>query len=142
VTAQNYKTRNTGFKNEDPFGGEFWTSGTDKDCPGKFHWCANDRILLSSETIWKSGHPSEAGDCVYLVSSVGPMNESYLANADCNAKKRFLCEVYTCAISIESFYYITIVFRILTLMEKWECAKRKNAQNFGISHQVRSILNS
>jgi Lectin C-type domain len=81
------------FKLGDPFGGEFWTSGTDKDCPGKFHWCANDRILLPSEAIWKSGHPSENGDCVYLVSAVGPMNASHVANDDCNAKKRFLCEV-------------------------------------------------
>jgi len=80
----------------DPFGGEFWTSGTDKDCPGKFHWCANDRILLPSETIWTSGNPSESGDCVYLVSAVGTMNASYVGNDDCNAKKRFICEVHNC----------------------------------------------
>jgi len=77
----------------EPFAGEFWTSGSDQACPGKFNWCGNNKTFLQSETIWKPGHPSEDGDCVYLNSVVGPANASHLVNEDCSVKKRFICEV-------------------------------------------------
>jgi len=83
----------TAYFTEDPFAGEFWTSGTDQGCPGKFIWCGNNRTFLQSEINWKPGHPTEVGDCVYLNSVVGPMNASHLVTEDCNVKKRFLCEV-------------------------------------------------
>jgi len=71
-------------------GREFWTSGTDQDCPGKFKWCSNDKDFVPAEINWKKGHPQSG--CTYLELQ-STSNATVLATADSTQQKLFLCEV-------------------------------------------------
>jgi len=74
------------------FVGDFWTSGV-RDGPEKnFLWTARKKAFGVQGTKWKSGEPSENGDCVYLESRNSTENTS-LVIGDCALPKKFICEV-------------------------------------------------
>jgi beta-xylosidase len=71
--------------------GQFWTSGTDLNCPGKYHWCARGRDFSPKEVTWASGHPdSSKGECVTVEMKA---NSSVLKTANCNSNFSYVCEV-------------------------------------------------
>jgi hypothetical protein len=71
---------------------DFWTSGTDKDCDGKFRWCSKNEDFRNKEIAWHLGEPSNTGDCVYLKNG-NTSKETFLATDSCSANKSFICEV-------------------------------------------------
>jgi hypothetical protein len=73
--------------------GDYWTSGTDSECPEKFTWCSKEAQFASSQVTWKTGHPSTAGDCVYVQIKNGTQNGTVFGTSDCNERKKFVCEV-------------------------------------------------
>jgi Lectin C-type domain len=72
---------------------DFWVSGMDVNCDGKFHWCGIDKAVRSFDTIWMPGHPKgNPSDCVYMhVEKYS--NSTFTATDFCDRKKKFLCEV-------------------------------------------------
>jgi len=70
--------------------GSFWTSGTDVDCPGKYHWCTADLPFRHKQVNWEAGHPREKGGCVYVKTGE---NSSTYFTADCEDEMQFFCEV-------------------------------------------------
>jgi hypothetical protein len=72
-------------------GQTFWTSGTDKDCSGKYRWCSMDKDLIPAEINWKKGHPK--GGCTSIEMQY-TTNATVMATADCSEEKQFLCEVF------------------------------------------------
>jgi hypothetical protein len=72
--------------------GDYWTSGTDVDCPDKFTWCSKEAQFASSQVQWKSGHPS-TGDCVHVQIRNGSQNGTVFGTSDCGEKFNFVCEM-------------------------------------------------
>ncbi|CAB3387042.1 Hypothetical predicted protein [Cloeon dipterum] len=70
--------------------GDFWLSGTNLGCPSGFRWCSLDRDFINPELRWKTGHPVEGLNCVYLESRNGSV---LLATADCAEEKNLLCDL-------------------------------------------------
>jgi hypothetical protein len=70
---------------------DYWVYGTDTGVPGNFHWCSNWREFEPNEIAWAPGEPNSQFHCVYL-KNMG-VNKSVLATADCDEKKKFLCDV-------------------------------------------------
>jgi hypothetical protein len=70
--------------------GNYWTSGSDLDCPKRFFWCSKESEFINAQVSWKSGHPdSNSGACVH--AEVGK-NITFLATSDCSARLNFVCE--------------------------------------------------
>jgi Lectin C-type domain len=65
---------------------DYWTSGTQKDCPGKMVWCSLDRPVRNRKLNWATSHD---GDCVSV--TYGP-NATYTKTA-CDKQLLFICEV-------------------------------------------------
>jgi hypothetical protein len=72
--------------------GDYWTSGTDADCPDRFMWCSKDSHFASSQVQWKAGHPA-TGDCVHVQIRNGSHNATVLGTSDCGEKLNFVCEM-------------------------------------------------
>ncbi|XP_059482855.1 uncharacterized protein LOC132201014 [Neocloeon triangulifer] len=73
--------------------GDYWTSGTDQNCPDKFHWCSAQKNFLKNEIRWKSGHPDPNFDCVMANFNSSLANFTELATANCSVPKKFVCEI-------------------------------------------------
>ncbi|XP_065341970.1 uncharacterized protein LOC135940828 [Cloeon dipterum] len=79
----------------DQCGRDFWTSGTNRGCPGSHFWCSDDEKLNKEEIAnWKNGIlPSESADqCIFINLSNSTLSETYLGAASCTEQKPFLCE--------------------------------------------------
>ncbi|XP_065341886.1 uncharacterized protein LOC135940771 [Cloeon dipterum] len=79
----------------DQCGRDFWTSGTNRGCPGAHVWCSDDEKLNKEEIAnWKNGKmPSESADqCIFINLSNSTLSETYLGADSCNKQKQFLCE--------------------------------------------------
>jgi hypothetical protein len=73
--------------------GEYWTSGTDLDCPGKYFWCSSGMSFNNLNIPWIDGHPdSSAGDCVYVNIKNSSSNRTAVGTGDCSLAKHFVCE--------------------------------------------------
>jgi hypothetical protein len=68
---------------------EYWTSGTQRECPGKLHWCSIDRKLQSRKFTWGG---KEDGECVSV--KYGPNQNSTFAKSACDQRFNFICEVF------------------------------------------------
>jgi len=74
--------------------GDYWTSGTDFECPNTFFWCSKEAEFVPSEIAWKPGHPdAAAGDCVHVQVRNLTKNMSLLATSSCSELKNYICEV-------------------------------------------------
>ncbi|XP_065341501.1 uncharacterized protein LOC135940505 [Cloeon dipterum] len=79
----------------DQCGKDFWTSGTNRGCPGSHFWCSDDEKLNKEEIAnWKNGQmPSESSDqCIFINLSNATLKETYLGADSCSKQKPFLCE--------------------------------------------------
>ncbi|CAB3372998.1 Hypothetical predicted protein [Cloeon dipterum] len=86
----------------DQYGRDFWTSGTNRGCPGAHYWCsANDKLNKAELANWKNGQmPSESADqCMFINLSNSTLSETYLGAASCTEQKPFLCETMQSGIS-------------------------------------------
>jgi hypothetical protein len=69
--------------------GNYWTSGSDLDCPNKFFWCSKESEFAEGQVPWQSGHPdSNAGDCVH--AEIG--KDVLFATNNCSTELNFVCE--------------------------------------------------
>jgi hypothetical protein len=74
--------------------GDYWTSGTDAECPNTYFWCSKESLFVKSQIPWKAGHPSaSAGDCVHVQIKNGSQNGTVFGTSACSEKKRYVCEV-------------------------------------------------
>jgi len=74
--------------------GDFWTSGTDFECPNTYFWCSKETEIVPSEISWKPGHPdASTGDCVHVQIKNGTKDVAPLGISDCSEKKNYICEV-------------------------------------------------
>ncbi|XP_065350762.1 uncharacterized protein LOC135946465 [Cloeon dipterum] len=71
----------------------FWTSGSDKDCPTNFAYCAAKR-LVRKEAIWAPGQPDNSGGDENALAVFVNATVAQLWDFNENAKLRFICEVY------------------------------------------------
>ncbi|XP_065343093.1 uncharacterized protein LOC135941463 [Cloeon dipterum] len=79
----------------DQCGRDFWTSGTNRGCPGAHFWCSENEKLNKEELAnWKNGQmPSESADqCIFINLSNSTLSETYLGTDYCTEQKPFLCE--------------------------------------------------
>ncbi|XP_065342116.1 uncharacterized protein LOC135940913 [Cloeon dipterum] len=79
----------------DQCGRDFWTSGTNRGCPGSHFWCSENEKLNKEELAnWKNGQmPSESADqCIFINLSNSTLSETYLGADSCSKQKQFLCE--------------------------------------------------
>jgi hypothetical protein len=67
---------------------DYWTSGTQKDCPGKMSWCSLDRPVRSRNLSWSA---SSDGDCIAV--KYGPNATSTFTKTACEKQLPFICEV-------------------------------------------------
>ena len=67
---------------------DYWTSGSQKDCPGKMSWCSLERPVRNQNLSWAS---SGDGDCVSV--KYGPNATSTFTKTDCEKQLPFICEV-------------------------------------------------
>jgi hypothetical protein len=78
--------------------GDFWTSGTDAGCQGKYRWCSLDRDFYSPESMWADGEPqntAQAPNCAVLVLNNNSLTTNgTLFSAPCSSQKRYICEVH------------------------------------------------
>jgi Lectin C-type domain len=73
--------------------GEYWTSGTDRECNNRYHWCSIDYPFRTKDLNWAAAHPKEAdGDCVYIKATLD-LNSTVIATDDCSKERYFVCEV-------------------------------------------------
>jgi hypothetical protein len=77
--------------------GDFWTSGTDAGCQGKYRWCSLDRDFYAPENMWADGQPqnaAQAPNCAVLVLNNNSLTTNgTLFSALCSSQKRYICEV-------------------------------------------------
>jgi hypothetical protein len=74
--------------------GDYWTSGTDAECPDNYFWCSKDSKFTASQIAWQTGHPSASeGDCVHVQVKNGSQNGTVLGTSNCNEKKLYVCEI-------------------------------------------------
>jgi len=77
--------------------GEVWTAGRDtREDPGKYIWCSQRlRDYVKADLYWKEIPAGQNNSCVYLdLGKAGTKNDyQKLGFADCNQRKKFLCEV-------------------------------------------------
>lgn len=86
-----YKSPSDDFKNLTI--GEYWTSGTDRECNSRYHWCSIDYPLRTKDVNWAAAQPKEAdGDCMYVKATLD-LNSTVLATDDCSKERYFVCEV-------------------------------------------------
>ncbi|XP_065352263.1 uncharacterized protein LOC135947365 [Cloeon dipterum] len=79
----------------DQCGRDFWTSGTNRGCPGAHFWCSENAKLNKEELAnWKNGKmPSELADqCIFINLSNSTLSETHLGADTCSEQKQFLCE--------------------------------------------------
>ncbi|XP_065342117.1 macrophage mannose receptor 1-like [Cloeon dipterum] len=79
----------------DQCGRDFWTSGTNRGCPGAHFWCSENEKLNKEEIAnWKNGKmPSESADqCIFINLSNSTLSKTYLGADTCTKQKPFLCE--------------------------------------------------
>ena len=72
---------------------EYWTSGNNLGCDGRLRWCStkiNDH--LKENLIWRE--PIKSSSCVNILLVATDGSHPQLGTADCDVKKRFICEVY------------------------------------------------
>jgi len=74
---------------------EYWTSGSESDCPLKYFWCSKDAEFVKSQVSWKSNHPDpNFGSCVHAqIIKNDPKPIIEMGTSACNEKKRFVCEI-------------------------------------------------
>jgi hypothetical protein len=74
-------------------GFNYWTSGTDRNCSGKLHWCSEDVTFKMKDMTWAKGQPSaDSGDCVFFKATT-QSNTSHLSKGKCSELRNFICEV-------------------------------------------------
>lgn len=73
---------------------DFWTSGTQKDCPGKLSWCSIDRKYKNRNSTWTG---SDSGECVSI--RYGQNNTSAFSKNACDQRFNFICEVRVYALN-------------------------------------------
>lgn len=70
---------------------EYWTSGNDLDCPGRFRWCASSFKDFAKDSLnWLE--PKSNGSCVYVQLKNDSAGDPHLGTGDCAQKRRFICE--------------------------------------------------
>jgi Lectin C-type domain len=80
---------------------DYWTSGSQKECPGKMSWCSLQRPVLNQNLSWASNGD---GDCVSV--KYGPNATSTFTKTDCEKQLPFICEV------IISCFLLVMVIKI------------------------------
>jgi hypothetical protein len=83
---------------------DYWTSATQKDCPGKLSWCSLERPVRSRNLSWAA---TEDGDCVSV--KYGPKATSTFTKTSCDKKLPFICEVkfsHICVSSIKKEFQV------------------------------------
>jgi hypothetical protein len=73
-------------------GTRWWTSGTDKGCPGKIAWCGSGEMYSEQEMGPLNGSSSSNDKCVVL-KAMSKTGELSLGVASCSENNRPLCEV-------------------------------------------------
>jgi len=72
--------------------GEFWTSGSDEGCNGKFTWCSAGKVFRNMS--WISGFAPDKDYTKHCVAlSLPPQSQVGIFKADCAQKMTFICEV-------------------------------------------------
>ncbi|XP_059476156.1 uncharacterized protein LOC132197103 isoform X2 [Neocloeon triangulifer] len=71
--------------------GNFWTSGSDIGCEGKYGYCTAKR-LLRKEAIWMPGQPDNLGKSQHALAAYVNATHVLLSDFDENAKLRYICE--------------------------------------------------
>jgi len=70
----------------------FWTAGKESNCTGKFEWCSNQVFFSLSQKV----SLDTVGPNPSTKRCVSGKLENYkvkLSAADCEEKKKFMCEV-------------------------------------------------
>ena len=89
---------------------DYWTSGSQKDCPGKMSWCSLRRPMRNRNLSWAS---SSDGDCVSV--KYGPNATSTFTKTACDKTLPFICEVKHSRICIFFlFFKLPNIFRCKT----------------------------
>jgi hypothetical protein len=76
----------------------YWTAGSDQGCEAKFGWC-NSRQMLQKWIAWAKGAPKNANvneNCLaldYVVHFSKSEQASNFTDANCELRKKFICEV-------------------------------------------------
>jgi Lectin C-type domain len=83
---------------------DYWTSGSQKDCPGKVSWCSLDRPVRSENLSWASTHD---GDCVSV--KYGPNATSTFTKTACDKQMPFICEVNVLLAAFSSQFKCKII---------------------------------
>jgi hypothetical protein len=74
----------------------YWTAGTNKDCPGQWSWCGTEPLeSLSDELKWEKGQPDNKGgkeECLHL-RFIKNATGTIITDRNCSFKYIFACEV-------------------------------------------------
>jgi len=77
--------------------GEVWTAGRDtQKSPGKYRWCSNMLSdYVKEDLYWKENQTGKTNSCLYLdLGKAGKkLDDPKLGLANCEERKKFLCEV-------------------------------------------------
>jgi hypothetical protein len=108
---------------------DYWTSGSQKDCPGRLSWCSLERPMRSRNLSW-SNNPD--GDCVTVQYRAN--GSSLFTKTNCDKELPFICEVkyFSVLISIDA---INSLCRC-TIKEPLRRLCRPSAWMFGMSRSV------
>jgi len=74
---------------------EYWTSGSDSDCPSNYFWCSKEAQFVKSQVFWKAKHPDPAiGNCVHVQVAINDTKQNLeMGTSSCADEKYFVCEV-------------------------------------------------
>jgi len=100
---------------------DFWTSGSQKECPGKMSWCSLERPMRNRNLSWAS---SSDGDCVSV--KYGPNATSTFTKTSCEKQLAFICEVkchffYFELLKIQNICRFTTMERLVRRCSKSAC---------------------
>jgi len=82
---------------DDRLVGEVWTAGRDTEkSAGKYRWCSNLlNDYVKQDLYWKESPAGKKDSCIYLDfgAAVDKKDDPKLGFANCEQRKKFLCEV-------------------------------------------------
>jgi hypothetical protein len=79
---------------------DYWTSGSQKDCPGKLSWCSLERPVRSRNLSWAYSH---GGDCVSVKYGPNAISSTF-TNTSCDKELQYICEVHSEILALFSVY--------------------------------------